>query len=69
MMGLGYFDTESESSTTFGALICMSGMIATPLGGVILDRVLATATQRHIMRTQPLLLFDAGWWGLCPFFS
>ena len=34
MMGLGYFNTESESSTIFGALICMSGIVSTPLGGI-----------------------------------
>ena len=34
MMGLGYFKTQTESSTTFGALICVSGIVATPLGGI-----------------------------------
>jgi MFS family permease len=51
MMGLGYFDTESQSSTIFGGLICLSGVIATPLGGWVLDRMLAKAT----LRTQPQL--------------
>lgn len=41
MMGLGYFDTESEASTLFGVVISLAGMISTPLGGVILDKLLA----------------------------
>lgn len=52
MMGMGYFDTESESSTIFGGLICLSGVIATPLGGMVLDRMLTKAT----LRTSPQLL-------------
>lgn len=51
MMGMGYFDTESESSTIFGGLICLSGVIATPLGGMVLDRMLTKAT----VRTNPQL--------------
>lgn len=55
LMGLNYFDTESAASTVFGALICMSGIIATPLGGLVLDRMLATATRQ----CQPQLTLDA----------
>eukprot|EP01032_Pedospumella_encystans_P028793 gene28793-32516_t len=52
MMGLGYFKTQTESSTTFGALICVSGIVATPLGGIVLDRMLAKA----MLKAQPSLL-------------
>lgn len=36
-MGLGYFDLESEASSMFGLLISIAGIIATPLGGWIID--------------------------------
>jgi MFS family permease len=55
MMGLGYFDTEASSSTTFGGIICVSGMIATPLGGIMLDRMLAEATKKEA-KSGPLLV-------------
>ncbi|KAJ1421933.1 major facilitator superfamily domain-containing protein [Ochromonadaceae sp. CCMP2298] len=55
MMGLGYFDTESSSSTTFGGLICISGVIATPLGGLLLDRMM----KRAVAKAQPLLSLDS----------
>ena len=38
LMGLGFFDDESKASTTFGAVICIAGIIATPLGGYLVDR-------------------------------
>ncbi len=41
LMGLGFFDKESEASTVFGALISVAGIIATPVGGILLDKVLA----------------------------
>ena len=37
MMGLGIFQTESESSTMFGILISIAGIIGTPLGGLLTD--------------------------------
>eukprot|EP01034_Spumella_vulgaris_P023655 gene23655-29896_t len=40
MMGLGYFDSESEASTVFGLLVSVAGLIGTILGGVLLDRLL-----------------------------
>ena len=39
MMGLGIFETESESSTMFGVLISIAGIIGTPLGGILTDYV------------------------------
>jgi MFS family permease len=37
LLGLGFFDTESDASTIFGILISIAGIIATPLGGYIVD--------------------------------
>ena len=37
MIGLGFFDVESQASTVFGVLISVSGLIATPLGGLLGD--------------------------------
>lgn len=37
IMGLGYFDSEVHSSTCFGALVSVAGIIGFPLGGFILD--------------------------------
>eukprot|EP01040_Poterioochromonas_malhamensis_P004503 gene4503-4827_t len=48
MMGLGYFDKESQASTLFGIVISISGMIATPLGGVLLDKLLANYRTRAV---------------------
>lgn len=39
MMGLGFFQSESESSTFFGILISIAGIVGTPLGGAILDGI------------------------------
>lgn len=47
LMGLGFFDKESEASTLFGILISLAGVIATPLGGVLLDRILERGRRRH----------------------
>lgn len=37
LMGLGYFDTETAASSTFGSVVCLAGIIGTPLGGLLLD--------------------------------
>lgn len=37
IMGLGYFDSEVQSSTCFGAVVSVAGIIGFPLGGFILD--------------------------------
>lgn len=39
LMGLGFFDSEVDASTTFGAVVSLSGIIGTPLGGIILDKL------------------------------
>jgi MFS family permease len=41
LMGLGYFNTETESSTIFGILVSIAGIIATPFGGILLDKLAA----------------------------
>lgn len=37
LMGLGYFDSETAASSTFGIVVCLAGVIGTPLGGLLLD--------------------------------
>lgn len=37
LMGLGYFETETEASTTFGVLVSVAGVIGSLGGGLILD--------------------------------
>ena len=39
MLGLGIFATESESSTMFGILISIAGVVGTPIGGLLIDRI------------------------------
>jgi Na+/glutamate symporter len=36
-MGLGYFDSETAASSTFGSVVCLAGIIGTPLGGLLID--------------------------------
>ena len=47
MMGLGIFKTESESSTMFGVLISIAGIIGTPLGGILTDFVTTKRAAVH----------------------
>ena len=37
LMGLGYFDSETAASSTFGSVVCLAGILGTPLGGFLLD--------------------------------
>eukprot|EP00596_Hydrurales_sp_CCMP1899_P006873 CAMPEP_0119038546 /NCGR_PEP_ID=MMETSP1177-20130426/7531_1 /TAXON_ID=2985 /ORGANISM="Ochromonas sp, Strain CCMP1899" /LENGTH=399 /DNA_ID=CAMNT_0007001277 /DNA_START=781 /DNA_END=1980 /DNA_ORIENTATION=- len=37
LMGLGYFDSETAASSTFGSVVCLAGIIGTPLGGLLID--------------------------------
>ena len=37
LMGLGYFDSETAASSTFGSVVCLAGVVGTPLGGILLD--------------------------------
>lgn len=36
-MGLGYFDSEALASASLGIILCLTGIIATPLGGFTFD--------------------------------
>ena len=45
LMNLNYFKSETEASVTFGIIVCLAGIIGTPLGGVILDKI--TVYKRH----------------------
>lgn len=40
MISLGFFDSETAASTMFGVLISLAGIIATPLGGWVLDKAI-----------------------------
>lgn len=46
VMGLGFFDTESEASTVFGVVVSLAGIIGTPVGGILLDKLLAIEEQK-----------------------
>ncbi|ETW00542.1 hypothetical protein H310_07130 [Aphanomyces invadans] len=37
LIGLGLFEKETEASMVFGSVVVVSGMIGTPLGGLVLD--------------------------------
>jgi MFS family permease len=45
LLGLGYFDDEATASSVFGVLISIAGILATPLGGWLVDALQRTA--RH----------------------
>ena len=47
LMGLGFFNKESQASTLFGILISLAGVISTPLGGILLDKILERGRRRH----------------------
>lgn len=38
LMGMGFFQTEEESSFTFGAAVSIAGILGTPLGGYLMDQ-------------------------------
>jgi len=46
LMGLGYFDTETDASTTFGIVVSLAGILGTLLGGLVLDRFIASKMQK-----------------------
>lgn len=52
LMGLGYFNTETESSTVFGIMVSIAGVIATPLGGIVLDKLAASYIDQKNARLQ-----------------
>eukprot|EP01039_Chlorochromonas_danica_P009498 gene9498-10499_t len=47
LLGLGYFDTETQASTIFGILASAAGVIGTPIGGFVLDMVTRQSQQRR----------------------
>lgn len=49
-MGLGYFGSESEASTLFGAIVSLAGIVGTPAGGFLLDKMTRNASEngRHL---------------------
>ncbi|EQC42303.1 hypothetical protein SDRG_00042 [Saprolegnia diclina VS20] len=74
LIGLGVFEHETEASMVFGALVVVSAVVGTPLGGYLLDlsshQVHATVRQYYALR-QMFLLMAIGtglailaWYGL-----
>lgn len=59
LIGLGFFDKESQASTVFGVLISISGLIATPLGGMILDSLIKKKKNVEESRTSLVSSADA----------
>lgn len=47
IIGLGFFDNEAESSAVFGVVVSVSGVVSTPLGGFLLDRLLYPKPSRN----------------------
>jgi MFS transporter, Spinster family, sphingosine-1-phosphate transporter len=39
VMALGFFNTETEASTFFGVVISLAGILGTPMGGILLDKL------------------------------
>lgn len=59
VMGLGYFDSESQASAIFGLLVSLSGVIATPIGGWLVDRILSNHPSNDVDDSlQPLVAQD-----------
>ena len=46
-MGLGFFDSETSASSTFGAVVCVAGLVGTPLGGYVLDQMTRKSRLRN----------------------
>ena len=38
IIGIGFWDTETEASSIFGVVISVAGLVGTPLGGWLIDR-------------------------------
>ena len=48
LMGLGYFDSETAASSTFGIVVCLAGVVGTPLGGLLLDFCMKNSDSKSI---------------------
>ena len=46
LMGLGYYNTETESSSIFGIIISIGGIVGTLSGGYLLDKAIAAETAK-----------------------
>lgn len=40
LVGLGFFNQQAAASSAFGTVLLLSGLIGTPVGGLVLDRLL-----------------------------
>jgi len=62
-MGLGYFNSETSASAAFGVTVSIAGMLGTPLGGLMLDRLTKSSKLIHdsnphvTLRTATLQIF------------
>eukprot|EP01033_Poteriospumella_lacustris_P012293 gene12293-8790_t len=57
LVGLGFFNQQAAASSAFGTVLLMSGLIGTPIGGLMLDRLLghlSTAGDSPCQRTAAL---------------
>ena len=65
IMGLDYFDSEVQSSTCFGAVVSVAGIIGFPLGGFILDYLSAKSksvrghTHLELIRATVLMIWTS----------
>ena len=50
VMALGIFDKETTAATIFGGLICIAGIVGTPIGGYIIDRLPSDQVRQRRMR-------------------
>ncbi len=47
LMGIGFYETETQASTLFGVLISIAGIVGTLAGGFLLDKRMAKDQARH----------------------
>jgi MFS transporter, Spinster family, sphingosine-1-phosphate transporter len=65
IMGLDYFDSEVQSSTCFGAVVSVAGIVGFPLGGFILDyfstksKALRGHTHLELIRATVLMIWTS----------
>jgi Na+/glutamate symporter len=49
---IGYFDSETAASSTFGSVVCLAGIIGTPLGGLLIDCYTAEGVEEDVSSTK-----------------